>query len=250
MSNSEFNFTYKNESYILVDCPGHKLSVKHLISGINNYDTSQLIGCIVVSVIENEYNAGMLNGQTKENIILLKASGVNNIIIVFNKMDIINWNNKILEERKQDICSFIDKMNFKQVDYIGLSAFTGENILKLLDLISNMYNQIKVTKIKTNEVIEEDRVDIQLKIISCENIISGGYECILHSGDKEYQVIILGVKCYDQNTQLIKSKFAREGDIIISKIKRLDNVKMKLNVSDRIIIRKNDNTIAFGKIIK
>lgn len=53
------------------------------------------VGALVVSARKGEFEAGFKDGgQTKEHAQLLKALGVNNVIVVINKMDdeTVWWN--------------------------------------------------------------------------------------------------------------------------------------------------------------
>lgn len=53
------------------------------------------VGALVVSARKGEFEAGFKDGgQTKEHAQLLKALGVNNVIVIINKMDdeTVWWN--------------------------------------------------------------------------------------------------------------------------------------------------------------
>ena len=77
-----------NKSYELVDTPGHQNFVRSMINGISS---NVNIAIVILSMIENEFEASFNGGMLKEHLVLAKAIGIQNIIIVSNKMDVINW---------------------------------------------------------------------------------------------------------------------------------------------------------------
>lgn len=249
----EFNkikFEFDGKKYLLIDTPGHKLLIPNLIKALNNED--QLIGCLVVSAKENEFESGISNGQTKEDIILIRTVGIEHLIVIINKMDIYNNDVNIFNERKNDIDKIIKKMGFKSINYIDISAITGYNIKELLNLINNIWNKYYSNIIDKNiDEIYNKYIYCKIKIINCENILSGGYECILHLKDKEYEVVLDNLRVVDMKTgELFKQKYGKINDVVMCKIRTLDNNEFLYNINNRIIIRKNDMTIGFGVIEK
>ena len=251
---NSIEFTRNNTKYELIDTPGHKQFIRSLIMGLNSSSSNNLIGCIVISAIENEFLAGIGKGQTKEDIILMRSVGIENVIIIINKMDKYNYDNKIYDDRCNQINNFASKVGFKRLEYIMVSGYAGYNINELLDKIENMYKNININKLNINIIKEQiisDNISAQMKIINLDTqIICAGYECILHVNKDEYQIIIDELTVFDIKTKKeTKKNFAKINDVINIKLKRLDDKKFEVNKFDRIIIRHNDATIGFGKII-
>jgi translation elongation factor EF-1alpha len=46
-------------------------------------------------------------GQTKEHLRLIKACGVKNILVAINKMDLVDWDMNVFEERKRELLQFL-----------------------------------------------------------------------------------------------------------------------------------------------
>ena len=70
----------------LLDAPGHRDFVAAMISGGLQADC----GILVVSAQKGEFEAGVSSaGITKEHLLILSGSGIQNVIVVVNKMDTV-----------------------------------------------------------------------------------------------------------------------------------------------------------------
>lgn len=93
MDLSYISLESKKYDILFVDSPGHKDLINYMIYGANICDKS----IIVISVLPNEFESGMdcfytgisENGQTKEDLYLLKNYGISDVIIILNKMDFV-----------------------------------------------------------------------------------------------------------------------------------------------------------------
>jgi len=45
----------------------------------------------MISMLDNEFNSGFLKGTLKEHLLLAKCVGIEYIVIIANKMDLIEW---------------------------------------------------------------------------------------------------------------------------------------------------------------
>ena len=84
----EIEINLNGEKVSLIDTPGHQSFVREMINGISCQVKSAIV---MVSMIDNEFEASFNNGMLKEHILLSRCAGINNYIIVANKMDAINW---------------------------------------------------------------------------------------------------------------------------------------------------------------
>ncbi|KAM0688637.1 translation termination factor GTPase eRF3 [Conglomerata obtusa] len=120
-------FETENKKIYILDAPGHKMYVSDMIVGANQAD----IAVLVVSARINEFEAGIKGGQTNEHILLSRASGIRNVIVLVNKMDDIsvNWNEKRFLEIKDYLGGMLKKIYGKdEIAFIPVSGYLGTNI--------------------------------------------------------------------------------------------------------------------------
>ena len=117
--------------FTIIDAPGHRDFVKNMITGASQADAAVL----VVSAKKGEYEAGIgLGGQTREHAFLAKTLGVNQMIVVINKMDdpTVNYSEERYKEVKEGVAKFLRSIGYdvSKMHFIPISAWTGENIIK------------------------------------------------------------------------------------------------------------------------
>ncbi|KAI8808949.1 P-loop containing nucleoside triphosphate hydrolase protein [Cladochytrium replicatum] len=123
-------FETKKRRFTLLDAPGHKDFIPRMISGAAQAD----VAILVVDSGPNEFETGFeLGGQTREHALLVRSLGVAQMIVVINKMDVVNWS----EERYQDIVSrlspFLEQAGYRKsgLSFIPCSGYSGANLAAL-----------------------------------------------------------------------------------------------------------------------
>jgi len=108
--------------FTIVDCPGHRDFVKNMITGASQADAAVL----VVSGAEG------VQEQTKEHVFLSRTLGIQQLIILINKMDAVNYDQKRFEEVKKQVSDLLKIVAYKPdgMIFIPASAFQGVNIAK------------------------------------------------------------------------------------------------------------------------
>jgi elongation factor 1-alpha len=110
--------------FTIIDCPGHRDFVKNMITGASQADAA----IFVVSAKEGEG----VQEQTKEHAWLMKVLGIEQLIVVLNKMDTVNYDQKRFEEVKKETIDLLKKIGYKveEIPFIPISAYYGDNIVK------------------------------------------------------------------------------------------------------------------------
>ncbi|MEM7824550.1 MAG: translation elongation factor EF-1 subunit alpha [Candidatus Aenigmatarchaeota archaeon] len=113
--------------FTIIDAPGHRDFVKNMITGASQADAS-------IFVISAKPGEG-IQEQTKEHAWLMKVLGINQIIVVLNKMDAANYDQKRFEEVKEEATKLLQGIGYKvsEIPFIPISAYNGENITKKSD---------------------------------------------------------------------------------------------------------------------
>ena len=108
----------------LVDAPGHESLMATMLAGAAIVDGALLL------VAANEKCP---QPQTKEHLMALQITGIKNIIIVQNKIDLVS-KEEALENYKQ-IREFLKDTPFKNAPVVPISARANVNIDKLLEIV-------------------------------------------------------------------------------------------------------------------
>lgn len=128
------SFTTASRRFTILDAPGHKNYVPHMIGGASQAD----IGILVISARKGEFETGFeRGGQTREHAMLAKTSGVRQMVIVVNKLDdpsVINsdgtWSKDRFEECKVKLEPYMKQVgwNPKGLVWIPVSGLNGDNL--------------------------------------------------------------------------------------------------------------------------
>ena len=112
----------------IIDVPGHEKFVKNMLAGVLGIDVALLI----ISMDEG------IKPQTMEHFEILKMLNIKSGIIVFTKSDL---ENKLpFEYLNEDVNKLVKGSFFESAERIQVSAYTGQNIAELKNLI------IKISK--------------------------------------------------------------------------------------------------------
>ncbi|MBS7576401.1 MULTISPECIES: GTP-binding protein [unclassified Enterococcus] len=117
---TQIQFQTKNRAYLIIDAPGHVEFLKNMISGAASAEAAFLIVDVQRGVEE----------QTKRHAYMLKLLGIQKVYAIFNKMDLTGYSKNRFKQVQLDLQQFIKSLDFEILDYIPISAFYGENILK------------------------------------------------------------------------------------------------------------------------
>ncbi|MFQ5559752.1 MAG: GTP-binding protein, partial [Nitrospinota bacterium] len=113
-------FKWKNREYILIDAPGHKEFLKNMISGAARAEGAFLL----IDVHEG------VMAQSKQHGQMLSLLGINQVAIIANKMDLVDYDQNSFEAVKQEYLKFLKPLNVVPSQFIPVSAREGDNIAK------------------------------------------------------------------------------------------------------------------------
>lgn len=113
--------------FTLIDAPGHRDFVKNMITGASQADAA-------IFVVSAKPGEG-IQDQTKEHAFLMKVLGINQMIVVLNKMDAANYDQKRFDELKGEITKLLQGIGYKvaEIPFIPASAYVGDNVAKKSD---------------------------------------------------------------------------------------------------------------------
>lgn len=117
---SQVRFRSKKRPYQIIDAPGHKEFLKNMISGASTADVSILL-------IDAEEG---LREQSHRHATILSLLGIKTILVVINKMDLMNYDQAVYERIKTEYSKHLASLKLTARAFIPMSAYEGENLVK------------------------------------------------------------------------------------------------------------------------
>ncbi len=112
-------FKTEKRRYVIIDAPGHVEFVKNMITGASQAEAAVLIVDVEEGVKE----------QTKRHSYMLSLLGLHQVVVVLNKMDLVDFSEDRFNSVKSDVSEWLKSINIKPDCYIPISAIKGENIV-------------------------------------------------------------------------------------------------------------------------
>src|SRR5437899_11991481 len=117
---TEIPFRTARRRYAIIDAPGHKEFLKNMITGASRADAAIL----VIGADEG------VREQSRRHAYLLGMLGIRQVIVVVNKMDLINYSEKRFREIEQEYRKFLQELGLNARTFIPGSAKQGENVAR------------------------------------------------------------------------------------------------------------------------
>jgi bifunctional enzyme CysN/CysC len=115
---TEISFRTARRRYAIIDAPGHKEFLKNMITGASRADAAIL----VIDADEG------VREQSRRHAYLLGMLGIKQVIVVVNKMDLVDYSEKRFHEIEQGYRKFLKDLGLDARIFIPASAKQGENV--------------------------------------------------------------------------------------------------------------------------
>lgn len=122
------SFSTPHRQFTLLDAPGHRDFIPNMISGASQAD----VAILVIDAILGAFEAGFGQaGQTREHAILVRSLGVQQLVVVVNKIDAIQYDQGRFEEITNTLRPFLTSSGFDQnkITFVPCGAAVGENVV-------------------------------------------------------------------------------------------------------------------------
>jgi len=111
-------FKTSKRRYVIIDAPGHVEFVKNMITGASQAEAAVLIVDVAEGVKE----------QTKRHSYMLSLLGLHQVVVVLNKMDLVDFAEERFDAVNKDVQKWLKSINIEPTLYIPISAIEGDNI--------------------------------------------------------------------------------------------------------------------------
>ncbi|MHB1922310.1 MAG: sulfate adenylyltransferase subunit 1 [Chitinophagaceae bacterium] len=113
-------FTTPKRKFIIADAPGHIQYTRNMVTGASTANLALILIDARNGVVE----------QTIRHSMIASLIGIPHIVVCVNKMDLVNYSEDRFYEIVRDFKKVALKLDLKDVYYIPVSAFLGDNIVE------------------------------------------------------------------------------------------------------------------------
>jgi bifunctional enzyme CysN/CysC len=111
-------FRTRQREYVIIDAPGHKEFVKNMVTGASRADAA----LIIIDASEG------VQEQTRRHGYLLRLIGVRQVVVVVNKMDLVDYSQAVFDGVSSDYRKFLTEIGLESPTILPVSARQGDNI--------------------------------------------------------------------------------------------------------------------------
>jgi bifunctional enzyme CysN/CysC len=112
--------------YVIIDAPGHKEFVKNMVTGAARADAA----LIIIDASEG------VQEQTRRHGYLLRLIGVRQVVVVVNKMDLVDYSQGVFDLVSSEYRAFLTSVGLESPTILPVSARQGDNIATRDDHLS------------------------------------------------------------------------------------------------------------------
>lgn len=114
-------FSTDKRKFIVADTPGHEQYTRNMITGASTADAA---------ILMVDARKGILT-QTRRHSYLMSLIGIRNLVVAINKMDLVDYSEGVYQDVVADYQYFAEQIGIRNITFIPLSAFKGDNITTL-----------------------------------------------------------------------------------------------------------------------
>ncbi len=112
-------FATEHRKFIVADTPGHEQYTRNMATGASTAD---------LAVLLIDARQGVLT-QTKRHAFIASQLGVRHIVLAVNKMDLVDYSEKVFNEIVDDFKTFANQLDIPNLHAIPVSALAGDNVV-------------------------------------------------------------------------------------------------------------------------
>ena len=113
-------FSTAKRKFIIADTPGHIQYTRNMATGASTAD---------LAVILVDARHGILE-QTRRHTFIVTLLGIRHILVAVNKMDLVDYDQAVFDQVRDDYRSFAAKLDIPDLHFIPISALEGDNVVE------------------------------------------------------------------------------------------------------------------------
>ena len=113
-------FATPKRKFVIADTPGHIQYTRNMVTGASNANLALLLVDARKGILE----------QTRRHALLSSLLRVPHLILCVNKMDLVDYDEAIYEEIREDFGNFAAKLEITDLGFVPISALGGDNVVE------------------------------------------------------------------------------------------------------------------------
>lgn len=112
-------FATPKRKFIIADTPGHIQYTRNMVTGASTANLALILIDARKGLVEQTYRHSFIASLLK----------IPHIIVCVNKMDLVNYDEKVFEKIVEDYKAFSSKLEVHDIQFVPISALLGDNIV-------------------------------------------------------------------------------------------------------------------------
>ena len=113
-------FATPKRKFIIADTPGHVQYTRNMVTGASTAD---------LALVLVDARKGMTE-QSRRHAVIASLLQVKHLAVCVNKMDLVDFDEKVFEEIRAEFTDFAGKLEFADLTFIPISALLGDNVIE------------------------------------------------------------------------------------------------------------------------
>ncbi len=112
-------FASPKRKFIIADTPGHIQYTRNMVTGASTADLALILVDARKGLVE----------QSRRHAFLATLLQVPHLVLVVNKMDLVDWDQKVFDDIHAEFTAFATKLRVRDLEVIPVSALKGDNVV-------------------------------------------------------------------------------------------------------------------------
>ena len=112
-------FSTPKRKFIIADTPGHTQYTRNMVTGASTADLALVLVDARHGVVE----------QSRRHSLIASLLRVPHLVLCVNKMDLVDYDQEVFEQIKDDFRSFATKLDITDLTFVPVSALHGDNVV-------------------------------------------------------------------------------------------------------------------------
>ena len=145
-------FATPKRKFIIADTPGHIQYTRNMVTGASTANLALILIDARKGLIEQTFRHSFIASLLK----------IPHIIVCVNKMDLVNYDQKVFDKIVTDYSAFSAKLEVHDIQFVPISALHGDNVVNRSEKM-NWYDGATLLHILENVHIESDHNHIDAR---------------------------------------------------------------------------------------